>query len=135
MEIVGRIQGESQGTVQVFYDDGTGALIAALLSAVPEHGIQIILNWNQTQALLKVCEQVFESSNSYNPMYPPNHLWSDTGFHFMAPRIENPELFWFCFGALNCNVPSARVKVAFQDLKTVFERLGGFDRFNPDCHN
>lgn len=135
MEVAGRIRSESEGSAQLFYHEKSGALQATVISALPEHGIILTLNLNQTQALLKICEQVFESPYCYNPLNPPNHLWSDTGFHFMAPSPDKKDLFWFSFGSLNCYVPTKRMKVVFQDLKTVFDRLGGLDRFIPDCHN
>jgi hypothetical protein len=126
---------ESQGVVQIEYEAGKGDFAFAIIRLIPNYGVLVTLDWNQTQAFIKVCELVFENIEMYQEQGVPNYIWADTGFHFMAPLYDKPEVFWFCYGPLSCYVPKGKVLTAYKDLQKALELLGGKDRFSQDTHN
>ena len=126
------IRSESQGAVQVFYHEETGAFEMAVISALPEHGVMLTLDRTQTRALLDVCQHVFESPEPRIKMgQVPSTLWANTGFHFMGQLPNRPELFWFCFGPLDFYLPTDRVRAHFHDLRAILHLLKDPNPIDP----
>lgn len=128
------VASKKQGVVEIEYDEVTGAFLSAVIHAIPDYGVLLTLDWPQTWGLLQVCEYVFEPSE-IKEEHVPKDLWADTGFRFMAPLCDRPDMFWLSFGPLNCYVPTERMKTVYQDLKATLDLLGGTDRFIPEHQN
>ena len=135
MEETGQVRTIKHGAVEIRFEGGSGQFDVAVIQAVPDFGILLTLNWDETWALFKVCEYVFETPDKLEAQYISNHLWAKTKFHFMAPLVDRKDLFWFSYGPVNCYAPRERMLVVFEDLRAAFDLLGGEERFMPDTHN
>lgn len=123
------------GSVEIRLDSETDAFVESVIQAVPDFGVLLTLDWEETWSLFKVCQYVFEDPAKFDEMYISPHLWNKTRFHFMAPLCDRRNLFWFSCGPLNCWVPTERMREVFADLKTALDLAGGLERFMPDTHN
>lgn len=125
---------EDHGVIQIQYAKDSGEFEWAVIRAIP-NGVLLTLDWNQTWALLRVCEHVFEAPAEFEKRYISNHLWANTGFHFMAPLKDHNAPFWFSHGPLNCYVPREKMQTVYRDLKAALHIAGSPERFIRDRQN
>lgn len=86
--------------------------------------VLLTLDLGETKALFRVLEHVFGHWDERPPYPPPRQLWEGTKFHYLAPLLDRPDIFWISVGAINIYVRAAHMEIVFNDLKAALGQSG-----------
>ncbi len=84
--------------------------------------VLLTLPLEESKALFKVLEHLFGDWDKKRPYVPQRQFWARSQFHYIAPLVGQPHIFWMSVGALNAYVRTADMEIVFSDLKLALGR-------------